>query len=242
VRDRCCGAQARGRGGYGRRSGCTGQKKLIERAYAQGESSGIAVWTEDKAGPYQTVPYSGASWQPAGEPRRMPHASRIRTSGNGQALDSVSSGHRRGSGARGEADDQRDTPSLAQGGTSGHRREFAGEGDGTRPRGEPLRVEELAGGAVGEDPPARRTAAFADACGLGQPHRPPQRRAPVVDVLEGGHGALHAAWGQLAEHERIHPAHPCRTGTLRRASTLSRADHRVAGGSGSWVESGPNTV
>jgi transposase len=46
---------------------------LIERAYTQGENSGIAVWTEDEAGPYQTVPYPGASWQPAGEPKRMPH-------------------------------------------------------------------------------------------------------------------------------------------------------------------------
>ena len=31
------------------------------------------MWTEDEAGPYQTVPYSGASWQPAGQPKRMPH-------------------------------------------------------------------------------------------------------------------------------------------------------------------------
>jgi hypothetical protein len=46
---------------------------LIERAYTEGESSGIAVWTEDEAGPYQTVPYPGASWQPTGEPKRRPH-------------------------------------------------------------------------------------------------------------------------------------------------------------------------
>jgi hypothetical protein len=31
------------------------------------------VWTEDEAGPYQTVPYPGASWQPTGEPKRRPH-------------------------------------------------------------------------------------------------------------------------------------------------------------------------
>lgn len=46
---------------------------MIERAYTEGESSGIAVWTEDEAGPYQTVPYPGASWQPTGEPKRRPH-------------------------------------------------------------------------------------------------------------------------------------------------------------------------
>jgi hypothetical protein len=46
---------------------------LIERAYTEGERLGIAVWTEDEAGPYQTVPYPGESWEPAGEPKRRPH-------------------------------------------------------------------------------------------------------------------------------------------------------------------------
>ncbi len=46
---------------------------MIERAYTEGESLGLAVWTEDEAGPYQTVPYPGASWQPTGMPRRRPH-------------------------------------------------------------------------------------------------------------------------------------------------------------------------
>jgi hypothetical protein len=46
---------------------------LIERAYIEGERSGIAVWTEDEAGPYQTVGYPGASWQATGEPKRRPH-------------------------------------------------------------------------------------------------------------------------------------------------------------------------
>lgn len=34
---------------------------------------GIAVWCEDEAGPYQTKPYPGASWQPTGHPLRQPH-------------------------------------------------------------------------------------------------------------------------------------------------------------------------
>jgi hypothetical protein len=46
---------------------------LIERAYTLAEAMGIAVWCEDEAGPYQTVPYPGASWQPEGEPLRQPH-------------------------------------------------------------------------------------------------------------------------------------------------------------------------
>ncbi|MDQ3436071.1 MAG: transposase [Actinomycetota bacterium] len=46
---------------------------MIEHAYTEGERKGLAVWTEDEAGPYQTVPYPGASWQPTGEPKRRPH-------------------------------------------------------------------------------------------------------------------------------------------------------------------------
>jgi hypothetical protein len=46
---------------------------LIEAAYTLGEQLGLAVWTEDEAGPFQTVPYAGASWQPAGEPAHQPH-------------------------------------------------------------------------------------------------------------------------------------------------------------------------
>jgi hypothetical protein len=34
---------------------------------------GIAVWCEDEAGPYQTIPYPAASWQPAGHPVCQPH-------------------------------------------------------------------------------------------------------------------------------------------------------------------------
>jgi hypothetical protein len=34
----------------------------------------LAVWNEDEAGPYQTKPYPGSSWQPAGEPERLSHA------------------------------------------------------------------------------------------------------------------------------------------------------------------------
>lgn len=31
------------------------------------------MWTEDEAGPYQTLPYPGAHWQPTGLPGRYPH-------------------------------------------------------------------------------------------------------------------------------------------------------------------------
>ena len=46
---------------------------MIERAYGVGESLGLSVWCEDEAGPFQTIPYPGQSWQPEGEPKRQPH-------------------------------------------------------------------------------------------------------------------------------------------------------------------------
>jgi len=33
------------------------KKKLIERAYHIAEMLGLALWCEDEAGPYQTIPY-----------------------------------------------------------------------------------------------------------------------------------------------------------------------------------------
>jgi hypothetical protein len=43
---------------------------LIEAAYQQ---DALPVWTEDEAGPYQTLPYPGHHWHPAGEPNCYPH-------------------------------------------------------------------------------------------------------------------------------------------------------------------------
>jgi len=46
---------------------------LIELAYRCGEVLGLAVWTQDEAGPFQTIPYPGQSWQPEGHPAQYPH-------------------------------------------------------------------------------------------------------------------------------------------------------------------------
>ena len=46
---------------------------MIEKAYRTGEKLGLAVWTQDEAGPYQTLPYPGASWQPLDDPALQPH-------------------------------------------------------------------------------------------------------------------------------------------------------------------------
>ena len=34
----------------------------------------MAVWCQDEAGPYQTVPVAGQSWEPIGKARCQPHA------------------------------------------------------------------------------------------------------------------------------------------------------------------------
>ena len=46
---------------------------MIEAAYQVGEAQGLAVWTEDEAGPYQTRPIPGHGWRPVGEPAHYPH-------------------------------------------------------------------------------------------------------------------------------------------------------------------------
>ena len=43
---------------------------MIEAAYAQDV---LPVWTEDEAGPYQTLPYPGVQWRPTGAPVHYPH-------------------------------------------------------------------------------------------------------------------------------------------------------------------------
>jgi hypothetical protein len=46
---------------------------LIELAYKIGESLGLAVWNGDQAGPFQTIPCPGSSWEPEGHPKHRPH-------------------------------------------------------------------------------------------------------------------------------------------------------------------------
>lgn len=45
----------------------------IEQAYQIGEASGLAVYCEDEAGPYQAIPQPGTSWRRHEQPVRQPH-------------------------------------------------------------------------------------------------------------------------------------------------------------------------
>ena len=46
---------------------------MIEDAYRSAPGVGLEVWCVDQAGPFQTAPCPGRSWQPAGRPARLPH-------------------------------------------------------------------------------------------------------------------------------------------------------------------------
>ncbi len=46
---------------------------MIEHAYTIGKQLGLEVWCEDEAGPFQTVPYLNAAWQPAGAALKQAH-------------------------------------------------------------------------------------------------------------------------------------------------------------------------
>ena len=46
---------------------------MIEAAYTLGEALGLCVWCTDQAGPFQTIPQSGASWEAEGKAACQPH-------------------------------------------------------------------------------------------------------------------------------------------------------------------------
>jgi len=46
---------------------------LIEQAYTLGASLGLAVWTQNEAGPFQCKPVAGQQWHEPGQPRRQSH-------------------------------------------------------------------------------------------------------------------------------------------------------------------------
>lgn len=46
---------------------------MIEQAYRTAEGLGIAVWCQDEAGPFQTLPYAAPSWQPEEQPQKQSH-------------------------------------------------------------------------------------------------------------------------------------------------------------------------
>lgn len=73
VSDRHRPPRPQERTGLGHRSRHRVEKKWIEAAYLTGEAQGLPVLCCDQAGPFQTIPQPGTSWQPQGRPARQPH-------------------------------------------------------------------------------------------------------------------------------------------------------------------------
>ncbi|MDP9312667.1 MAG: transposase [Chloroflexota bacterium] len=46
---------------------------MIEQAYTLGKQLGLEVWCEDEAGPFQTMPYLSAGWQPSSAALKQAH-------------------------------------------------------------------------------------------------------------------------------------------------------------------------
>lgn len=211
-------------------------KSLIERAYGEGgKLMGLSVWGADQAGPFQTAPYPGASWEMEGKPARQPHQ-RIR---NGAAklmtLFHPATGRVRVKGARSctnavlhpRLKDELETILSAP------------PGEAAR---QPLGPEEnramwkswREGLSVRVTPPEKLPPLrmlFS-----GQPHGTQESGASIVDVRQGSHGALHAFGSLLAEHDRVGAANPRPAGAGRTLSRESRRDHRVAGSYGAFLE------
>lgn len=98
MRDGPSGASAIGGAGRWRGPRGRGKKGLIAQADAVGAAMGLAVWCHDQAGPFQTVPYPGASPQPVGEPAPQPHASVRNGTAKLLTLFHPADGHRRAMG------------------------------------------------------------------------------------------------------------------------------------------------
>jgi hypothetical protein len=110
---------------------------LIEEAYVIGPQLGRAVWTEDEAGPYQTAPYAGESWHPAGQPLRLAHEYLRNGTAKLLVLFEPSSGHARVQG--GEFHGQRGAPPLDEAAIKRHFSGFASRTAGRRGGGSPAK-------------------------------------------------------------------------------------------------------
>ena len=200
------------------------------------------MWTEDEAGPYQTVPYPGASWQPIGEPKRRPHEYVRQGTAKLLTLFHPASGEVRVRGVRRTTNEvlhpwlKEELSALLETLPPPPKETLDAEHNRAEwkswQEGLSVRI------TLPKDlPPLRMLLVWDNLVGHLN-----QRRAFIVDVRQGDHGALHAFGWKLVEHGRVHPAHPRWSGACRRASPLSRRDHRVAGGSGARLEPGSDAV
>src|SRR4051812_2713648 len=163
-----------------------------------------------------------ATARPPGDP-----AARVCPGWHLQGPDPVPSRDGTGPPPAGQQLPQPDPAWLAQGAARGDPGGAAGTRCAARCGGAPRRVGGLAGRPGGALHLARRAAAPAHAPGVGQPGRPQDGRDGGLAVPARHHAALHPARRQLAEHGRVHPAHPEAAHARRPASAEPGRDRRL---------------
>src|SRR3954465_5800781 len=163
-----------------------------------------------------------ATARPPGDP-----AARVRPGWHLQGPDPVPSRDGTGAPPAGQQLHQPDPAWLAQGAARGDPGGAAGTRCAARCGSAPRRVGGLAGRPGGALHLARRAAAPAHAPGVGQPGRPQDGRDGGLAVPARHHAALHPARRQLAEHGRVHPAHPEAAHARRPASAEPGRDRRL---------------
>jgi hypothetical protein len=202
---------------------------------------GLAVWGLDQAGPFQTIPYPGASWEPQGKPARQPHQ-HIR---NGTAklltLFHPATGRVRVKGVRScpnavlhpWIEEQleailKDLPLPREHVVSPQENRASWESWQEGLTEKVTLPQEL--------PPLRMLLVLDNLAG----HKTPELL--IVDVRARDHGSVHAVRSLVVEHDRVGPANPDPPGAVGATSEGTRRDHRVVRSDGAWVEYGANTV
>src|SRR5450755_1265859 len=187
--------------------------------------------------------YDGTVPRPAlAAPRRArPLSARIPPAGHGQTADLIPPGQWPGARQRGAEYGERRRASLA-----GRRIDRdpgrAARADPPATGGEPALLGALAGGTHGAPEPASRPTAAAHAAGAGQSDRPLHRCVRPLAVRAWHSATLYPAEWILLEPGGINPADPQAARPQGAATTVTAADHQLAGGPSARVESAPHAV
>ena len=201
---------------------------------------GLSVWCCDQAGPFQTIPQPGESWQPEGKPACQPHEYFRHGTAKILTLFHPADGQVRLEGTLSCTNEvlhgwlQRELslilstlpPPLAPVAPDVLRSLWESW------QADLLCKPEFAGAA----------AAVADAVGPGQPGRSQNPRVCGMAVAPGDCPAVYAVGRPLAELGREHPAYFEASGAFGSASEHSRGDHRLVFGGGGALEPGSDPV
>jgi transposase len=217
-------ARRKRKAGVGHRDRPRGGAKqgLIEQAYVGAAAAGVAVWCQDEAGPYQTVPVDGQSWEPRGQACCQPHEYERNGTAKLLTLFHPATGQVRAKGVT--------SAGCTAAGHGVRGRASAAGPLGYLARPIPLRPIPLR--------PAADAAAASDP-GLGQPGGPLERPLRHLALPARCAALVSSAEWQLAQHGRVAAAHRREASAVRPASADTRSDHHLVGGDRDGMECRP---